>query len=184
MSGSVVDGAGPLAAWSHRVEDVPERGLAVERRASAEELLALARALEIAACRRLDVAYRLKPHGGGRYRLTGTIAADVTQSCIVTLEPIDSEIRETLEEEFWPPELLGDDAKGGEEEQEVLAQPTREAIEQGQIVVGRVVYEHIATALDPYPRRSDAAFEWQEPTDGAAAGDSPFAVLARLKDQK
>lgn len=186
MSGSSMEATQSLAAWVHRVEDIPERGLTAERVASENELTALALALDIAACRRLAVAYRLKPLGGGRYQLTGTIAADVTQSCIVTLEPIESEIREAFEEEYWPPELLREDAKGkgGEDEQEILTQHVREAVEHGQIAVGRLVYEHIATALDPYPRRPDAAFHWQEPDGQPAASDNPFAVLARLKDPK
>lgn len=186
MSGSSTEATEPLAAWAHRVEDIPERGLTEERLASEAELAALARALDIAACRRLAVTYRMKPLGSGRYRLTGTIAANVTQSCIVTLEPIESEIREEFEEEYWPLELLREDAKGkgGEDEQEILSQHSREVVEQGQIAVGRLVYEHIATALDPYPRRPDAAFQWQEPDAQPAASDNPFAVLARLKDPK
>ncbi len=186
MSGPPMEATEALSAWVHRVEDIPERGLAMERSANEAELAAVARALDIPACHRLDVTYRLKPLGGGRYRLTGTLAADVTQSCIVTLEPIDSDIRETFEEEYWPPELLHQDAEGknGEAEQEILSQHSREVIEQGSIAVGRLVYEQIATALDPYPRRSDAAFQWQEQDADAAASDSPFAVLARLKDPK
>lgn len=184
MSSRGADQAAPLSAWLHRVEDVPDRGLTTERVATESELAALSQALDIVACRRLAVTYRLKPLGGARYRLTGTIAADVTQACIVTLEPIEGEIRENFEEEFWPPELIAEDGKGGEVEQEILSQQTREVVEQGQIAVGRLVYEHIATALDPYPRRTDAAFKWSPPEGAETSADNPFAVLARLKDKK
>ena len=37
--------------WEHAVEDLPEAGLAVERAATSEEREAIARALDLVACR-------------------------------------------------------------------------------------------------------------------------------------
>jgi hypothetical protein len=59
-----------------------------------------------------------------------------------------------------------------------------EPIEGGKIDLGPVIYETLATALDPYPKREGVSFEWSE-APGAGAADeppeSPFATLKRLK---
>lgn len=176
----------PLEDWHHRAADVPERGLEVVREANVDERTKLAAALDIQDCQVLTVSYRLRPAAGGRYRLTGSIEAVVTQACIISLEPVVSEIREPIEEEFWPPEAIVAPDQGEAGEQDALSHEAPEPIEDGEIRVGRVVYEQIAAALDPYPRRADAVFAWQEAPEagGAEAGrDNPFAALARLKDK-
>lgn len=174
----------PLERWTHRVAEVPERGIEVSRIATSQDCAAVAEALDLVACDRLVAAYRLRPIGGGRYRLTGEIEADVVQSCVVSLEPVRSEITASVDEEFWPPELLPQATSGLEGEQEALAALIAEPIVDGRLDVGRLVYEHVATALDPYPRK-----EGVELPDGHAeshsetARDNPFAVLARLKKE-
>lgn len=175
-----------LGAWRHHATEVPERGLDMVREASAAERAELASVLDILDCQALTVGYRLRPAAGGRYRLTGSIEAVVTQACIVSLEPVVSEIREQIEEEFWPPEAIvaPDDGEAGE--RDVLSHAAPEPIEDGEIWVGRVVYEQVAAALDPYPRREDAVFAWQETPEAGGEGagrDNPFAALARLKDK-
>lgn len=175
-----------LHGWVHRAVDVPERGLEMVREATVSERAELAAALDILSCDALAVSYRLRPAAGGRYRLTGSIEAVVRQACIVSLEPVVSEIREPVEEEFWPPEAIVTPEDGEAGERDALSHAAPEPIEDGEIRVGRVVYEQIAAALDPYPRRADAVFQWQEaPNEGGAEvkHDNPFAALVRLKDK-
>lgn len=169
--------------WSHRAADIPERGLDTTRTAGDAELATLARALDIPACRSLTVSYQLRPIGGGRYRLSGEMSASVTQSCIVSLEPVEAELSETLDEEFWPEDAIEPAVPGVEgDEREALAHSAPEPIRQGSIEIGRVVYEQIATALDPYPRAADATFSWTEEGEAVTAKrDNPFAALEALK---
>jgi hypothetical protein len=50
--------------------------------------------------------------------------------------------------------------------------------------VGRIVYETVSAALDPYPRKSGAEFTWSDPREAeAAARANPFALLKKLKDE-
>lgn len=171
-----------LATWSHRLADVAERGLEVRRVATDQERAEVAAALELLACERLEVIYRLRPIIAGRYAMTGTLVADVTQACVVTLEPLAEHIEEQFDEEFWPPEQLPQPGSGLEAEQEALAVTIAEPIESGRLEVGRVVYERLGTALDPYPRKSGAEIDPQAVK--AAAGTpapGPFAALAKLK---
>lgn len=176
--------AAPLAAWSHRVADVPARGLEVSRSATPAELAAIAEALELMACERLQANYRLKPLGGGRYVLAGEISAHVVQACVVSLEPVPADVSETFEEEFWPPDLLPVAANGLDGEQEALSAVIAEPIREGRLDAGRIVYEHLATALDPFPRKAGAELPPEvAEAEPRAERDNPFAVLARFKKQ-
>lgn len=166
---------------------MPERGLETRRTANAGELQALAAVLDIAACRALAVHYVIRPIGSGRYRVSGEIEAEVTQTCIVSLEPIEAAIRESFDEEYWPAEQIPSPGPGSEsEEREALSHSAPEPIEHGVIALGHLVYEQLATALEPYPRAPGADFAWSD----AAAGrdtpepaENPFAALAALKDK-
>ncbi len=47
--------------------------------------------------------------------------------------------------------------------------------------LGPVVYETLATSLDPYPKSAGASFQWSQ--DGPEEHENgPFAGLKRLKD--
>ncbi len=176
-----------LAGWSHKTADIPECGLETERIASADELEAIATALDVPACRTLEAHYVIRPIGGERFRVQGNIEAAVTQTCIVSLEPVEATIAESFDEEYWPAEQIPPPGQGAEsEEHEALANTAPEPIEQGVIALGRLVYELLSTALDPYPRAPGVDFTWSEPVAlserGEAAGN-PFAALAVLKDR-
>ncbi len=175
----------PLIDWAHKVAEIPESGLDIERAADGAQCKALAAALDIPACRRLEVRYAIRSIGGGRYRVKGHLDAAVTQSCIVTLNPVDATISEQFEEEYWPPELISEPGPGGEgEEHEALAQTAPEPIQHGLITVGSLIYEQLSTALDPYPRAPDALFSWTDHTedpDTSGPASNPFAALKSLK---
>ena len=49
--------------------------------------------------------------------------------------------------------------------------------------VGRVVFETLASAIDLYPRKDGAAFDWRAPEPDKAGVVSPFAALAKLKNK-
>ena len=164
---------GPLP-WSHRVSAVPEGGLAETRAASAAERSAVAEALGIIACDELKADYVIRAIGTGRYSMTGTVAARLTQECVVTLAPIPQTVAEAFNVEFWPSLPDASDA-----EVEVLSVPDIEPIDHGLIAAGRVIFDILAASLDPYPRSEGARFEWEDTPGAAEAG--PFSALKRLK---
>lgn len=170
-----------LRDWFHLVTDIPERGLTVTRAATGEELIELARELDIPSCERVRVAYEIKPQGNGRYKFTGTLEADVTQACVVTLDPVPARLSEAFAIELAPAaELVDQEPVAGD--REVSSVPDTEPIEDGRIEVGTMVFGVLSAALPPYPRKEGAAFDWVDPklaADPDAA--SPFAALARLK---
>jgi uncharacterized metal-binding protein YceD (DUF177 family) len=168
-------------AWDHAVVDIPHAGLSAARAASPDELARIAAALDLAACTALGAEYRIAPVAGGRYQLVGRLRAQLTQTCVVTLEPLDATLEEDFAAVFWPEEDLPAPTSG---ELALDDEPEREAILAGKVDVGRIVFESLAAALDPFPRKPDAVLDWQPPVakDGAASKpESPFAVLANLK---
>jgi hypothetical protein len=168
-------------AWEYAIQSIPERGLSHARNASPEELAAIAPALDLLACGSLSAAFTIMPTVGGRYHLTGTLRADITQACVVTLDPVDSAIEEALDVTFWPERDMPAPSGGA---LDIDEEPDPEPIVAGQIAVGRVVFEHLAAAIDPFPRTPDAALERDKATGAAGApgtSDSPFAVLANIK---
>ena len=58
-----------------------------------------------------------------------------------------------------------------------------EKLERGLIPVGRIVFETLASSLDPYPRREGAAFNWQDPQSAGDKKANPFAALSKLKGE-
>jgi uncharacterized metal-binding protein YceD (DUF177 family) len=168
----------PFADWRHRLNEIPAAGLSVSREATEAERVQLAADLPLVSCEALAVEYRIKPAGRDRYALTGRLTAEITQSCVVTLDPVPARLDEPIDCKFVPAALIPD---GQDEEQEVLSIEDLEPIDNGWIDVGRIVFEVFASGLDPYPRSEDA--QWQPPeSDGSDAPEAgPFAALADLK---
>jgi uncharacterized protein DUF177 involved in 23S rRNA accumulation len=167
--------------WEHATHEVPEAGLTREREASTEELADLARALDLLACRSLRATYSIVPTIDGRYRLSGTLRADISQACVVTLDPVDCTLEETFEATFWPQEDMPA-PRGGEVGLD--EEPDPEPIVAGQIAVGRMVFECLASAIDPFPRRPDAILDRHSAVAANATEsppEGPFAALANIK---
>lgn len=164
--------------WCHEIHTLGERGLEIDREASAEERAALATALDLVTCDRLRVKYTLKPKSRGRVRLRADVACDVTQRCVVSLDPVPARIAEKIDIEYRP----SDEIEADTDIVDPLGPDGPEPIVQGRLDVGRVVYEEIAAALDPYPRSPSA--EVAAPEEPQDTGYKPFAALARLKRQE
>ena len=167
--------------WEHATHDIPQSGLSREREAAPDELARVARALDLVACASLKTAYTIVPTIDGRFRLSGRLRAEIGQTCVVTLEPVDSTIEEAFDVTFWPEEDMPA-PRGGEVDLD--EEPDPEPIVAGQIDVGRVVFECLAASVDPFPRKPDATLDWSssQPADGGASKpESPFAVLANIK---
>ncbi len=171
-----------LRDWVHTVTDIGERTLSRKRQATEEERIELARELDILSCESLDVAYEIKPLGKDRYTFEGTLDAAVTQACVVTLEPVPARLKESFSIELSPPEAMEDEEPvAGDREVSSIADV--EPIDDGRIEVGALIFAVMSAALDPYPRKPDAAFEWVDPKGDDPKSASPFAALAKLKPQ-
>lgn len=171
--------------WVHLTTEIPEAGRRFARTATAAECARVAEELGLAGCERIDVTVQIRPLSGGRFRATGHIGADVVQSCVVTLEPVAQTIDEPFDVTFSPD---ADESREVSSEREILSEPDVEPLADGRIEVGRVAYELLASALDPYPRKLGADLTQVAPPsvlgdEAGTAAPNPFAVLAKLKDK-
>ena len=102
--------------------------------------------------------------------------ATAGQTCVVTLEPIESEIDETFDVLFVPegevPPLPKDDSEGDETD-------APEAIVNGVIDVGGLAADYLFLGVDPYPRKPGAVFAPVIATPDPE--DHPFAALKALQ---
>ncbi|MCC2112634.1 MAG: DUF177 domain-containing protein [Hyphomicrobiales bacterium] len=166
------------------IAEIPADGLVVEIVAEPHERTALADALDILAVSRLEARLEVARWRRGGVRITGTVEADVEQSCVVTLDPVAQTVREEIEMAFLP-----EDGTRAAAEPDVFFDPEAEdppePIVGGVIDLGVLVAEHVALGLDPYPRKPGAVFEPVIDADDAAEEErSPFAVLSDFKGGK
>jgi uncharacterized metal-binding protein YceD (DUF177 family) len=151
--------------------------------ATPAEMTAIAKLLELRGLEDLAMSYRLSRAGAGRLRLKGEIKAKVTQTCVVSLEPVQSEIDVPVEAEFWPAEMIAAHEEREEEQGGAPLSDWPEPISEGRIDLGPLVYETLATSLDPYPKKEGASFEWSQGAEEpkGETGTGPFAALDALK---
>jgi uncharacterized metal-binding protein YceD (DUF177 family) len=157
-----------------------------ETAATAAERNQIARLLDLVALDRLDFSYSLDRGGPGRVHLTGRLQADVTQTCVVTLDPVEARLDVPVEVDFWPAAQVEEFERRAEEPGHHSLVDWPAAVVDGKIDLGPIIYETLATALDPYPKRAGASFDWsQGRPDEAGKGESgPFAALAALKGRE
>lgn len=167
--------------WSRRIarQDIPDEGLQVDFAADESVRASLARAAQLRDLPRLSASFFLTRRAGEAVHVTGEVSADVVQDCVVTLEPIEQNLVESVDLTFVPPSA----APGGETTPEVNLSEGEppEVLVGGQIDLGAIATEYFLLGLDPYPRKPGAQFE---PPAVAGAGASPFAALAELKKRK
>jgi uncharacterized metal-binding protein YceD (DUF177 family) len=154
------------------VMNIPPQGSQFHVDATAEECAALARDFKLPAICALSGDYRLTTSAKGIH-VSGRVRAQVTQTCVVTLDPFESEMEEEVEVDFA--ESRGMPAEPPTEMHEY--EPPDEIL-NGQIDLGALTAEFLALGLDPYPRKPGADFAY-DPGDGGK--DSPFAALGKLR---
>lgn len=151
----------PVSFIAH-VARLPHKGLPVVVEADAAQRQALAAAhdlLSVEAYRTDLLVTSWKRHG---VRVTGRVEADVTQECVVTLEPLAAHIDEEVEGLFLP-----DDSKlgrhgfeGGGEIVLAAEGPDSPEIFHGDAIdVGALAEQFFGLALDPYPRKPGVSLD-------------------------
>lgn len=172
-------------------EEVGPQGLVAAIEFDESEREALKRRLDLLVLGHLAAELRLErtDEAEGAIRVTGTIRAQLAQSCVVTLEPVPRTISEAVSVLYAP---APEEPSG--HEVEVLAEGDEaEPLPAAGIDVSAIVAEHLALALDPYPRHPDAPdtpltyAAGEGEAEKSAAGDDapagPFAALGQLKSK-
>ena len=99
------DADGPPISRPLKVEEIRD-GAGGEIDATQSEMADIGRMLDLAGLAALAFTYRLHQAGGGRLRLTGRLKAAATQTCVVSLDPVEPGIDVPVEVEFWPVSMI------------------------------------------------------------------------------
>jgi uncharacterized metal-binding protein YceD (DUF177 family) len=148
--------------------------------ATVEECQAIAARFGVEAVQSVSATIHIQPWKRGGFRARGEATANITQTCVVTLDPFDSVVRAQLDQIFVAKtgRLAADDI-------EVVVSHDEDDIgyvDDGEIELGEFVVEALCLELDPYPRKDGA--ELPVSSTEAPAGEAkanPFAVLKQLK---
>lgn len=159
---------------------VPAKGMNTRYQPTEAAAQELARLNDLLALTDFKVEARLVPQVDENILAIINFSAKVTQKCVVSLEPVLSDIDETVRLLYTPEAALqtdGLDIDFDEDDDE-----DRESLIDGKINLGAAVAEHFALALNPYPRRPGVSLPDEVVgEEHADTRDNPFAVLGRLK---
>jgi len=153
---------------------------AVERqiRANTEELAALAKRFELPSIEKLEAKLAVR-RDGEAILVEGGMAASVTQSCVITGDPVAAGIDEPMLIRFVrEPEYAPDS------EIELETEDCDSMFHDGKTIdLGEAAAQSLLLALNPFPRGPDAETFMKEAgvKDESEAG--PFGALAALKDK-
>jgi uncharacterized metal-binding protein YceD (DUF177 family) len=163
------------------VAQIPDTGLHRDIEADPAARGAMVEAAGLREISNVHASFDLVPKSGGQVHVTGRVQARIGQTCVVTLEPIESEIDEPVDLIFAPAEQLPQFAHAADESPDSEAEivDPLEPIENGTIDLGRLATDLLYLAIDPYPRKPDAVFE--PPVVAADPEDHPFAALKALQ---
>src|SRR5690606_7690585 len=111
--------------------------------ATPEELEAMGRELDLQSFDRLTGSVSLSAGRNGSIEITGSMAADLVQTCVVSLDPVPQQIRQPLHREFV--------LDAGRDESDTV-----DVFDGHNIDLGAVIWETLALSIDPYPRAPGA----------------------------
>ena len=153
------------------------RTIAIE--ADEDERAALARRFGLVAIARLEAEASLS-RDDSEVTASGRVRAAVTQSCVASGEPVESEVDARFALVFQPPPPPGrpdEEIELGSGELDTLF------LEGDSIDLGEAAAQTLALALDPYPRAPSAAAALESADVNGESETGPFAALKVLKDK-
>ena len=157
------------------VEDIPDTGLHMEIEAPPAARAALAELAGLRSLPELSAVFDLTRQDA-EVHVSGQVNARVGQNCVVTLEPLESTLAETIDLKFAPYEATVASPRkllrGNDEPPEPLV--------GGRLDLGAVATEFLILGIDPYPRKAGAEFALPKAEE---RGERPFAALEALKSR-
>jgi uncharacterized metal-binding protein YceD (DUF177 family) len=125
----------------------------------------------------LTATLRLVPWGRGGAHVTGAIHGELTQVCIVSVEPFPATVDEDVDVRFAPPPNRGSSAEQEVQTFSLADEDEPDPVIDGKIDLGALAAEFFALGLDPYPRKPGAILDEEHANSEPA--DSPFAALVQ-----
>ena len=167
---------------SYNLARLGNAGDQVHFAADEAERAALAKWAELVSVEKLDVGVQIRKLEPNRFGLAFKLTADVTQACVVTLDPVPGHIEHSFSRElvFTGPSRHRPAQKPESEAVLDLAQEEGpEEIDSLHLDLALPALEEFVLSLEPYPRRPGV--EFTPKTGESDPPQSPFAVLKGLK---
>ena len=167
------------------VVQIPDTGLHRDLKADQAICAGVAEVGGLREVLSVSASLDVTPMSGGRYHVEGRVRARIGQTCVVTLDPMETDIDEPIDLIFAPPDQipqmadLVDEAQENDRSSDAEIPDPPEPIENGIIDLGRLATDALYLAVNPYPRKPDAVFE--PLVEAADPEDHPFAALKALK---
>lgn len=149
----------------------------IRRNISAQpvECDSLAKRFGLEAIDNLNAEVIIRPWNGSGVRVSGTINADVTQMCVVSLKPIKQKLCENFVSFFEQPSTQHEEVN--------IDTPVHiedpENITSEGIDIGELVAQQLSLVLDPYPHIPGAVLPESTNTTMLMPRKSPFAILQK-----
>jgi uncharacterized metal-binding protein YceD (DUF177 family) len=164
------------------LSDLSVAGTEVTIDAKPEQRAKIAAWLEVDSVEKFVGVIALRKLSMNRYRYEAVLKCHLTQSSVVTLEPLRTRIEERFSRELH---VAYRSRHAPEPDKELTLSAADddapEEIESPHYDLAAPLLEELSLALDPYPRAGDESFSL--PDAPQAQPDSPFAVLKKLKDE-
>lgn len=141
-------------SFRFQVNRLPKNGAEVTLEADADQRAELARVHDLEAVDSFIARFSVKGWKGDGVIVTGHVQAKITQLCVVTLEPIVSEIDEEISSVFVP-----ENSKLARrvQETEIILDPEADDLPEtfsgDSIDLGALAEEFFALGINPYPRK-------------------------------
>ena len=163
-----------------RLDSMPAAGRDVAVSPGPEERAAIAAQLGLSSVDTLEVKLHAVRFRGG-IRVTGRLAAEVTQPSVVTMEPLQQSISEPVDRIFLPG---GEKQYAGPANAEIFVDLEGEDMpdhfEGNEADLSDLIIETLALSIDLYPREPGASLK-DTGFEPERDESSPFDVLKALK---
>ncbi|AZO30203.1 MULTISPECIES: DUF177 domain-containing protein [Mesorhizobium] len=144
------------------VARLPQKGLPVVIAADERQRAALAAEYDLLSVESYRAELLVASWKRNGVKVSGRVEADITQACIVTLDPVAAHIDEPVEALFLPEQSkLGREGfeSGGEIVLDADGPDSPETFSGDTIDVGALAEQFFGLAIDPYPRKPGASLD-------------------------
>lgn len=193
--------SGGASEWTALVdvEKLPNSPKTFHIEADERERIDLARRMGILSVERAEADITLQRVSGGVVHAIGSMRADVTQSCVVSLAPVAQAIEEQFEGwfgndssavSFARAKSERDAKKSGGMESEILEESVDpEPIVGGAVDIGELAAQNLSLFLEPYPHAPGVKYEigvdsHEQTPEGVSLRKNPFEALKDWKEKR
>lgn len=196
MSEGIQEGVAPEWSYPMLSDEIGTKVQRVKLDANDDQRVALARRLGVNDISSAHAEVEIKRISGNMtVYVSGVVEAQVEQECVVTLDPIYTQVKEEFEAWYADPgqavsfvkarqQMMAD--KAGEEAPILDEKDDPEPIVGGVLDLGELATQYLSLAIDPYPHAEGVHYEIGDDdpkNDPSKIRENPFAKLKDWKDK-